>query len=77
VPDHWLVTKTISVLKNKSKPQNIESYRPMANLCFTSKIFEKLILKSEIQKLNKVDITRQSQHSFKEKRSSSPLATEF
>jgi hypothetical protein len=56
VPDQSLMAKTIPVFKNKNKPQNIESYRPIANICSTSKIFEKLILKRilEIQEHNKI-----------------------
>ena len=79
VPDQWLVSKTIPIYKNKGEPQNIESYRPIANLCSTSKIFEKLILKRilEIQEQNKVDITRHGQHGFKKNRSTSTLSIEL
>ena len=44
-----------------------ENYRPIANLCSSSKIFEKLILK-QIQYLenkNKLDLTGKRQHGFK------------
>ena len=79
VPDQWLISKTIPVYKNKGPPQNVENYRPIANLCSTSKIFEKLILKRilEIQEQNNVDITRQGQHVFKKKRSTSTLSIEL
>ena len=55
-------------LKDKT---NIENYRPIANLCSTSKIFEKLILHIilQIEKDNKTDITGISQHGFKRKHS--------
>jgi hypothetical protein len=37
--------KTFPVYKNSGEPQNVESYRPIANLCTPSKLFEKIILK--------------------------------
>ena len=49
----------------------IENYRPIANLCSASKVFEKLILK-QIQYLeskNKLDLTGRQQHGFKRKKS--------
>jgi hypothetical protein len=57
------VAKTIPMYRNKSKPQDIESDHPIANLCSTSKSFEKLILKSilKIPENNNMDITRQGQ----------------
>jgi hypothetical protein len=36
VPDQWLIAKTIPVYKNKGPSQNVENYRPIANLCSTS-----------------------------------------
>jgi hypothetical protein len=44
VPEQWLVSKTIPVLKNKGQTKIIENYSQIANLCSSSKIFEKLIL---------------------------------
>ena len=66
IPEQWKVSKTIPIHK-KGPKRNIENYRPIANLCSTSKIFEKLILKRilEIQEENNVDITGKSQHGFK------------
>ena len=55
----------------KGSPQNIENYRPISNLCSTSKNFEKLIL-LKLQKLeikHKIDLTGKPQHGFKQKRS--------
>ena len=48
----------------------IENYRPVANLCSSSKIFEKLILNriSQLEIINKVDITGNGQHGFKKNR---------
>jgi hypothetical protein len=34
------IPKTIPIFKNKGKKRHIENYRPMANLCSTSKIKE-------------------------------------
>jgi hypothetical protein len=53
----------------------MENYRPIADPCSTSKIFEKLILKGilKIQELNVVDIKRQGQLGFKKTRSRSTL----
>ena len=50
---------------------NIENYRPIANLCSTSKIFEKAILSRimQIEKDNNVDLTGVTQHGFKKKKS--------
>ena len=59
----------LPVYKNKGLPQNVESYRSIANLCLTSKIFKKLILKCilEIQELNNIDLTRHGQHGLKKR----------
>jgi hypothetical protein len=40
---------------------------PVANLCSTSKIFEKLILKqiNYLESINKLDFTGNNQHGFK------------
>ena len=79
VPDQWLVAKTTPIYKNKGERQKVESYRPIANLCSTSKIFEKLILKRiiEIQDQSSVDITRKGQHGFKRNMSTLTLSAEL
>jgi hypothetical protein len=67
VPDQWQLAKIILVYKNKGEAHNIKHYHPIANLNFSSKIFEKLICKRimEIQ-VKKTDITRgRGFHSFK------------
>jgi hypothetical protein len=53
--------------------------RPIANLCSTSKLFEKLILKKilEIQDLNNIDMTGRSQHGFRKARSMATLSAEL
>ena len=79
IPEQWLIAKTIPIFKNKGDKKNIENYRPIANLCSSSKIFEKLILKRilEIQDVNKCDLTGNNQHGFKHKRSTSTLSIEL
>ena len=44
LPEQWKVSKIIPIFKKGCKTK-IENYRPIANLCSSSKIFEKLILK--------------------------------
>ena len=76
VPSQWLVSKTIPIFKNKGEKRDFENYRPIANLCAASKIFENLILKRilEIQESQNVDLTNSAQHGFKRKRSTSSLS---
>ena len=66
IPDQWRVARTIPIHK-KGPKKDIENYRPIANLCSASKIFEKLILRriNEIAEENKVDITNTRQHGYK------------
>jgi hypothetical protein len=73
IPSQWLVAKT------KGDKKDIESYRPIANLCATSKSFEKLILKHilNIQNENKCDLIGVNQHKFKQKRSTSTLSLQI
>jgi hypothetical protein len=70
IPQQWLISKVNPILK-KGNPSNIENYRPISNLCSTSKIFEKLILlrMQSLEKLNKIDLTGKAQHGFKRKHS--------
>ena len=44
IPDQWRISKIIPVHK-KGDCSKIENYRPISNLCASSKIFEKLIMK--------------------------------
>ena len=44
IPEQWKISKVIPLLKKGNK-QELKNYRPISNLCSTSKIFEKLILK--------------------------------
>ena len=70
IPQQWLLSKITPILK-KGNPANIENYRPISNLCSTSKIFEKLILlrMQNLEKLNNIDLTGKAQHGFKRKHS--------
>ena len=70
IPEQWRVSKVIPLLK-KGNPNKIENYRPVANLCTISKIFEKLILQRlhQIEIDNLIDLTNKSQHGFKKNRS--------
>ena len=44
VPEQWLIPSIIPVHKKGDKTL-VENYRPVANLCYVSKFFKKLILK--------------------------------
>ena len=78
VPQQWLISKIVPIHK-KGPKTNIENYRPIANLCSTSKIFERLILKriQSIELLNDVDITGKQQHGFKKNKSTATLALQI
>ena len=43
IPEQWLIAKITPIHKKGSKNE-IENYRPVATLCSTTKIFERLIL---------------------------------
>ena len=79
VPDQWLIAKTIPVFKNKGNINHIENYRPIANLCSTSKVFEKLILKRilKLQDQCQIDLTGANQHGFKKNHSTSTLTAKI
>jgi hypothetical protein len=76
VPGQWLLAKTMQIYKNKGHTKDIEKYRPIANLCAASKIFEKLIMKRiiEIQNEERIDLTGDRQRGFKRQRSTSTLS---
>ena len=78
LPEQWLISKIIPIHK-KGPKCNIENYRPIANLCSTSKIFEKLILK-RIQKNElgaNVDLSGKQQHGFKKSKSTATLGLQL
>ena len=67
IPEQWKTAKIIPLHKKGSK-EDMSNYRPISNLCTMSKIYEKLILQQllKIAKQNKVDLTGDSQHGFKQ-----------
>ena len=70
IPQQWLIAK-VNPIHKKGNKNDIENYRPISNLCSTSKIFEKLILRRvlEIEDENKADLTGVEQHGFKKAKS--------
>ena len=70
IPEQWKIAEIIPIFKKGSKSK-IENYKPIANLCSTSKIFEKLILKQihYLESVNKLDLTGKQQHGFKRNKS--------
>ena len=68
IPEQWSIAKVVPIFK-KGLKCNIENYRPIANLCSTSKLFEKLILKPmlNIESTFNIDLTGKQQHGFKKK----------
>ena len=70
MPEQWKVSKIVPIFKKGCKTK-IENYRPIANLCSSSKIFEKLILKQihYLESKNKLDLTGKRQHGFKKNKS--------
>ena len=58
---------------------HIENYRPISNLCSTSKIFERLILRrmQSLESINKIDLTGKQQHGFKRGKSTATLALQL
>ena len=74
IPDQWRVSKIIPLHK-KGSPNKVENYRPISNLCSTSKIFEKLILLrlNQLETINNISLTGKSQHGFKKGHSTCTL----
>ena len=74
IPEQWKISKVIPIPK-AGNPNKIENYRPIANLCSTTKIYEKLILArlTQIEKENNCSLTGKSQHGFKKGHSTCTL----
>ena len=70
IPEQWSIAKIIPVFKKGSKTE-IENYRPIANQCSISKIFEKLILKqiNYLESVNKLNFSGKQQHVFQKNKS--------
>ena len=72
IPEQWLISK-IAPIHKKGNYNQIGNYRPIANLCSASKIFERLILLriQAIEKKSNIDLTGKSQYGFKKGHSTS------
>ena len=72
IPAQWSISKIIPIFKKGSK-NSIENYRPIANLCSITKVYEQLIIDrlKAIEKGANIDITGNPQHGFKLNRSTS------
>ena len=70
IPDQWKISKVIPIFKKGSR-HKMENYRPISNLCSSTKIFEKLILNqiTYLERTNKLDFTGKGQHGFKKSKS--------
>ena len=75
LPEQWKVSKIIPIFKKGDKSK-IENYRPIANWCSASKIFEKLISKQihYLETKDKLDLTGRQQHGFKKSKSTATAA---
>ena len=70
LPDQWKISRTLPLYKKGNK-NNLDSYRPISNLCSASKIFERMMLNrlNDIEDEQDVDLTGNMQHGFKRGRS--------
>ena len=70
IPGQWLISKIIPVHKKGSR-SDCTNYRPVANLCSTSKIFEKMILNRirSIESINGIEVGGRQQHGFTKNKS--------
>ena len=70
IPEQWKISKVIPIFKKGSKTK-IENYRPISNLCSSTKIFERLILNQikYLETTNSLDFTGKNQHGFKKSKS--------
>ena len=70
IPGQWLISKIIPVNKKGSR-SDCANYRPVANLCSTSKIFEKMILNriKSLESINGIEVGGRQQHGFTKNKS--------
>ena len=75
IPDQWKMAKIVPIFKKGNK-SHIENYRPIANQCSTSKVFEKLILKQihYLESTNNLDFTCKQQHGLKKSKSTATVS---
>ena len=66
IPEQWKLSKVTPVHKKGDKSR-IANYRPVANLCAASKIYERLILQriQDLEDEKGMDLTGINQHGFK------------
>ena len=66
IPEQWKMS-VIRPVHKKGPKNEISNYRPVANLCSGSKVFERLILQriNQIEEENEIDLTNEAQHGFK------------
>ena len=69
IPEQWKFSKIVPVHKKGNKSE-IENYRPVANLCSVSKVFERLVLNriNQLELAGSCDLTGNGQHGFKKGR---------
>lgn len=77
-PEKWRTARVIPLHKKGNKA-DISNYRPIANLCASSKIFERLILTRllEVEKERGVDMSGRTQHGFKKSKSTVTASLEL
>jgi hypothetical protein len=68
IPEQWKMSRIIPLHKKGSKAK-VENYRPIANLCATSKIFEKLMLGRILETSDADKLFTKHQHGFRKRRS--------
>ena len=70
IPGQWLISKIIPVHKKGSR-SDCANYRPVANLCSTSKFFEKMILNriKSLESINGIEVGGRQQHGFTKNKS--------
>ena len=78
LPEQWIISKIIPIHK-KGPANKIKNNRPIANLCSTSKLFERLILKhiQKIELTSNVDLSGKQQHGFKKSKSTATLGLQL
>ena len=78
VPQKWRTSRVLPLYKKGDRRQ-IANYRPISNLCASSKIFERIILKRllEVETELGTDLSGTTQHGFKKRRSTVTAAMEL
>ena len=74
-PDCWKVSSVVPVFKNVGKRSAAKNYRPVSLLSVVSKVFEKLVNNSIVDRLEKCGLFSDFQHGFRSSRSTADLLT--